>query len=211
MGQTTPGKLNPKPGPVEGEYIEVISWAPRVFLYHNFLNKEDADHVVELAGNKVQRSQVVAHGGGATVSSSRTSSGVFIMGEDREDVVIQKLEDKIAKWIQIPKENGEAFYLLRYQPGEEYKPHTDWFRDLAVGTGQRICTVILYLREPEEGGDTTFPSVGLTIAPKAGNALLFWDVTPERKEDSLSLHAGTPVIKGTKWVLTKWIREYKYN
>lgn len=40
------------------EWIEVLSWKPRAFLYHNFLTKEEADHVIELAGDKIQRSQV---------------------------------------------------------------------------------------------------------------------------------------------------------
>jgi prolyl 4-hydroxylase len=108
------------------EWVEVLSWKPRAFLYHNFLTEEEADHVINLAGDKIQRSQVVSQNSGSQVSTARTSSGVFVMGEDRQDPIIQvpkggssssslwqKLEAKIAKWTQIPAENGEAFYLLR--------------------------------------------------------------------------------------------------
>jgi prolyl 4-hydroxylase len=65
----------------------------------------------------------------------------------------------------------------------------------------------MYLADVEEGGETYFPKVNLQVAPKKGDAVLFWDATPDHKDDDMSLHGSKPVISGTKWSLTRWIRE----
>lgn len=73
--------------------------------------------------------------------------------------------------------------------------------------GARIATVLLYLQSPEIGGETQFPDVNITISPKSGDALLFWTYDADNEWNKYSLHAGLPVKKGQKLVLTKWIRE----
>jgi len=72
-----------------------------------------------------------------------------------------------------------------------------------------MATVIVYLQAPDEGGDTIFPKKGIRIHPKPGDALLFWDLTPTGEGDESTEHAGEPVISGTKWAMTKWIRQKK--
>lgn len=109
--------------------------------------------------------------------------------------------------------HGEIYYVLRYEQGQEYKAHTDWFAPAPDGlaflgsAGNRLATVITYLSDVEEGGETTFPEVGLKVRPKKGDAVLFWSRTPDFVLDPLSLHSSLPVIKGTKWSITRWIRE----
>jgi len=111
------------------------------------------------------------------------------------------------------------FYLIRYEIGQQYLPHNDFFaRDDSglkfIGNqGQRIATVLTYLHSPEEGGETIFPNAEggpLLVNATAGDAVLFWSVTPDGKEDHRSLHGGNPVIKGVKWAMTRWIRQKPY-
>ena len=90
--------------------------------------------------------------------------------------------------------------------------------------GQRIATVLIYLAEPEAGGETIFPFVGkgecscggsmqrgLCVTPRKGNAVLFWTMTPTGKEDEASMHGSCDVVKGKKWSATKWIRTGKFT
>jgi len=197
--------------------IETICWAPRVAVFHKILSEEECKHIIDLGKEKVTRSEVVVKVGEKGVHSGRTSYGVFMDGKN--DPVMQKLTALIAEWTQLPAQNGEPYYLLRYEVGQEYKPHNDFFaRDDAgsryIGTaGQRIATVLTYLCSPDEGGETIFPNAdgGLVkVNATAGDAVLFWSATPEGVEDPKSLHGGNPVIKGTKWALTKWIRENSF-
>lgn len=113
----------------------------------------------------------------------------------------------------IPSSHGETFYLLRYDPGQEYKQHTDWFAPSPDGlgflgpAGNRLATVIVYLSDVQEGGETLFPNIGLKVSPRKGSALLFWNRTPDGVLDPLVLHSSLPVINGRKWSITRWIRE----
>ena len=74
--------------------------------------------------------------------------------------------------------------------------------------GQRVGTIVMYLREPEKGGGTVFPNVHLSVAPKRGNAVFF---SYERPDPSTrTLHGGAPVTAGEKWIATKWLREREF-
>jgi len=205
-----------KPSDPTAPWIETVSWSPRVFVYHNFLTQDECKKILDLAQADVSRSMVVGATGKATVSQARSSSGVFLVEKYmRASAVLRDTERRIADWTQIPIENGEAYYLLRYEEGQEYKPHTDWFSNdengkVHIGTqGNRIATVLTYLHSPDEGGETIFPEAQKSVPAKAGDAVLFWDLTPNNDPDPRSLHGGKPVIKGIKWAMTKWIRENK--
>ncbi len=58
---------------------------------------------------------------------------------------------------------------------------------------------------PAKGGATIFPDVGLEVAPVKGHALFFSYDRPH--ESTGTLHGGSPVTEGEKWVATKWLRE----
>jgi len=152
--------------------------------------------------------------GADQVHAQRTSHGMFFSRGENE--VIQRIENRLAKLLNWPVENGEGLQVLRYQPGHEYKPHYDYFDPnepsaatvLARG-GQRVATVLMYLNEPTRGGGTTFPSVNLEISPQKGSAVFF---NYDRAHPvSRTLHGGAPVREGEKWVATKWLRERKFE
>ncbi|KAF6266337.1 hypothetical protein COO60DRAFT_447587 [Scenedesmus sp. NREL 46B-D3] len=128
-----------------------------------------------------------------------------------------------------PVENGEPMHVLRYQQGEQYKEHYDFFNESdstnVVNGGQRVATVLLYLTDVSDGGETVFPlsvhrqSVeeakkhsdcgkgGVAVKPRKGDAVLFFSILPDaRTMDKLSLHQGCPVLQGEKWVASKWLR-----
>ncbi|KAF8012704.1 hypothetical protein BT93_I0765 [Corymbia citriodora subsp. variegata] len=162
-------------------------------------------------------------------SRGRTSSGTFLArGCDK---IIRDIEKRIADFTFIPVEHGEGLQILHYEVGQKFVPHYDYFRDeYNPNGGQRIATVLMYLSDVEEGGETVFPAAkgtlspvpwwnrlpgcgkgGLSIKPKMGDALLFWNVKPDGASDKSSLHGGCPVIKGNKWSCTKWLRAHEYK
>jgi prolyl 4-hydroxylase len=109
----------------------------------------------------------------------------------------------------------EAPHILSYTEGQEYKAHYDFlladepaFRQLLDRMGQRVATCLTWLNEDFEGGQTSFPKVGWMYRGKAGDGMLFLNVRPtDRQPDSLSLHAGLPVLQGRKWLLSQWVRD----
>ncbi|XP_010935631.1 probable prolyl 4-hydroxylase 3 [Elaeis guineensis] len=213
------------------QWTEVVSWEPRAFIYHNFLSKEECEFLIELAKPHMRKSTVVDSTTGKSIDSRvRTSSGMFFgRGQNK---IIQDIEKRIADYTFIPVEHGEGLQVLHYGVGQKYEPHFDYFLDEfnTKNGGQRMATLLMYLSDVEEGGETVFPSVkvnssslpsynelsecgkkGLSVKPKMGDALLFWSMKPDAVVDPLSLHGACPVIKGNKWSCTKWMHIHKYE
>eukprot|EP00798_Chlamydomonas_sp_ICE-L_P023123 gene23123-30324_t len=201
-------------------WIETVSWAPRAFVYHNFLSTAECDHLVMLGNQRVTQSSVVDSKTGQTkFDDIRTSfGGAFGVGEDP---IIAGIEERIAE----------------YENGQKYDAHWDWFGSQLAkghfgGTGDRVATVLMYLSEVEEGGETALPLAdaidvnaqrlenpsqcaakqGIAVAPKKGSALMFFDMDVAGAEgDRKALHASCPTLKGMKWTATKWIHNKPYS
>jgi prolyl 4-hydroxylase len=188
---------------------------PRVVVFGGLLSDDECAQLIELAKPRLARSLTVAtKTGGEEVNADRTSNGMFFQRGENE--LVRRIEQRIARLVNWPEENGEGLQILQYGPGAEYKPHFDYFDPAEPGTptilrrgGQRVATIVMYLAEPEKGGGTVFPDVHLEVAPKRGNAVFF---TYERAHPSTrTLHGGAPVILGEKWIATKWLRERRYE
>ena len=188
---------------------------PRVVVFGGLLSDEECDGLIELAKPRLARSLTVAtKTGGEEINADRTSNGMFFQRGENE--LIRKIEERLARLLDWPMENGEGLQVLHYQPGTEYKPHYDYFDPNEPGTptilrrgGQRVATIVMYLGEPDKGGGTTFPDVHLEVAPKRGNAVFF---SYDRAHPSTkTLHGGAPVLEGEKWIATKWLRERRFE
>ena len=189
--------------------------SPRVVLLGNLLSPEECDALIAAASPRMARSLTVAtRTGGEEVNADRTSNGMFFQRGENE--VVARLEERIARVVRWPVENGEGLQVLHYLPGAEYKPHYDYFDPAEPGTatilrrgGQRVATLVIYLNDPAKGGGTTFPDVHMEVCPRRGNAVFF---SYERPHPSTkTLHGGAPVIEGEKWIATKWLREREFK
>ncbi|AES74074.2 prolyl 4-hydroxylase alpha-like protein [Medicago truncatula] len=200
------------------QWTEVLSSEPRASMYHNFLSKEECEHLINLAKPFMQRSLVVdGVTGQGILNSVRTSSGTFL--ERGKDKIVQNVERRIADITSIPIENGEGLQIIHYEVGQKFEPHYDYNFNWRITNngGPRVATVLMYLSDVEEGGETVFPNAkpnfnsvskyhpgkGLVVKPKMGDALLFWSVKPDGSLDTASLHGGSPVIRGSKWASNK--------
>ncbi|KAL3506588.1 hypothetical protein ACH5RR_031970 [Cinchona calisaya] len=202
---------------------EIVSWSPRVVWFHNFLSPEECDYLRAIALPRLQTSTVVdTKTGKGIMSDFRTSSGMFLTREERKYPMIQAIEKRISVYAQVPVENGELIQVLRYEKNQFYRSHHDYFSDsfnLKRG-GQRVATMLMYLSDNVEGGETHFPMAGsgecscggkmvkgLCVKPAKGDAVLFWSMGLDGQSDPSSIHAGCDVLAGEKWSATKWMRQ----
>ena len=137
----------------------------------------------------------------------RTSDGAVI-GPTRENLVIQDIQQRIAEASGTDRLSGEPIHILRYRPGQQYRPHFDALNGAA---NQRILTAILYLNDGFSGGETEFPQIGVRIRAEKGGLLLFSKCLADGDIDRRALHAGLPVTHGEKWIATRWIRQQRYD
>lgn len=188
---------------------------PELAVFGNLLSVAECEAMIAAARPRLSRSLTVdMQTGGEALHEDRTSQGMFF--ERAENQLVQRVENRIARLLGWPVKRGECLQVLRYPPGAEYKPHYDYFDPAAPGTpallqrgGQRVATLIMYLHEPEAGGATVFPVLGVRIAPTRGTAVFF--SYAQAHPCSLSLHGGEPVTKGEKWIATKWLREHEFS
>jgi len=184
---------------------------PRLVVFGDLLSPEECAGLMAQAEPRMKRSETVDRAtGGVQVDAARTSRGMFF-GRAENDLTT-RIEQRIAKLLNWPAENGEGLQILHYKPGAEYEQHYDYFDPTDTGTpallrhgGQRVASLIMYLNTPDQGGATTFPDVGVEVMPQQGNAVFFSYAEPN--PSTKTLHAGAPVVAGEKWIATKWLRE----
>lgn len=130
------------------------------------------------------------------------------------DPVVRIVDRKIANTIGFDLSHSDAIQAQKYDPGEEFQPHWDYFEPGTAGyenfcaeNGQRSWTFMIYLSDVEKGGGTVFPSLHRTIKPRLGMAVIWNNLTPDGAVNPSSLHGGAPVKAGVKYIITKWFRE----
>ncbi|TCV94857.1 prolyl 4-hydroxylase [Luteibacter rhizovicinus] len=186
---------------------------PVIAVLDNVLDAGECAALCAMASARLARSAVVAPESGTnTVMDIRTSEGAYFHRAENE--LIHRIDVRAAAIMGLSEEHGEGLQVMRYGVGGEYVPHYDFFppnekgseRHLQSG-GQRVSTLIMYLNDADDGGETIFPHIDLHYIPKKGQALYFEYASASGELDSLSLHGGAPVRRGEKWIVTKWMRE----
>jgi len=137
---------------------------------------------------------------------------------DPWDPFVLKIQRRIDDLLGIPGEYGETVQGQRYLPGQEFKSHFDWFHPASSywkteskRGGQRSYTAMAFLNEVEEGGTTDFTAIGLSVTPRPGALLVWNNADPNGAPNQWTLHAGAPVVTGTKYIITKWYRTRKWG
>jgi prolyl 4-hydroxylase len=189
---------------------------PIVVTLEQVFTEEECTRLIALARPRLRPSTVVDPRTGANaVVDYRSSDGMFF--RPLEVPFIGELDERVAALMNCPVENGEGLQVLRYGPGGQYPPHFDFKipsntanSESIARSGQRISTLIVYLNDVAEGGETVFPEVGLSVVPRRGNGLYFEYTNSHMQVDQKSRHAGAPVSAGEKWIATKWMRARRF-
>ncbi|MCM3668627.1 2OG-Fe(II) oxygenase [Mesobacillus maritimus] len=180
---------------------------PLVVILGNVLSDEECDELIALSKERMNRSKI---GNTRHVNELRTSSSTFL--QEGENDVVSRIEKRISAIMNIPEEHGEGLQILNYKIGQEYKAHYDFFKSTGQGVSNpRISTLVMYLSDVEEGGETYFPKLGLSVSPQKGMAVYFEYFYNNETLNNLTLHGGAPVVIGDKWAATQWMRRKQVN
>ena len=207
IGRKVTERLNANPA---------VQWleSPHVQLYvcQNFLSPEDCDFLIDTIDRNARPSTLYQ---GTEQEGYRTSSSCDV---DPDDPEIQRIDEAIADLLGIDTAYSEIMQCQRYEVGQEFKDHHDyffvdqpyWVHEARNG-GQRTWTAMVYLNVPEEGGATHFPALEYSVEARRGMALIWNNMGLDGKPNPNTIHAGTPVIKGSKYIITKWFRINKWR
>ena len=186
--------------------------APDIKHFKSVLTMEECDYVICASAVLLTPSMVVnSETSTASHAQFRTSDGAMFGLLDL-DLALIAIYGRLAHFAGVPHENCELMGVLRYAPGQEYKPHHDYLPEDAADysevkrSGQRTRTLLIALNDDYKGGETAFPKLDIKLRGAPGDSFVFHNTDAEEKPYSETLHAGAPVVSGEKWLLTLWCR-----
>jgi prolyl 4-hydroxylase len=192
--------------------IRVETDAAEIWTVPDFMGADECADLVRMIDRTCKPSEVFDHGYAEVWRTSHSGN------VDRDNPFVHKLESRIDELLGIPHAYGETMQGQRYQVGQEFKYHLDlfwtkadyWKKESKQG-GQRSITAMCFLNDVEAGGDTAFTELGISVPPERGKLLVWNNHTPTGQPNEKTMHAGTPVIEGTKYIITKWYRTRKWG
>lgn len=177
---------------------------PRIDRLPGFLTLAECHYLIDLALPLLQPAVVIHPQTGQfirdPVRRAQSAAFPFVI----EDPVLHALNRRIAAATGTRWEQGEPLQVLSYDPGDEYKLHSD---AIAGEPNQRVQTFLVALSDDFEGGETDFPRAGVRLRGQPGDAIRFDNVTADGRPDERAWHTGRPVTRGRKLILSKWIRQ----
>jgi prolyl 4-hydroxylase len=205
--------------------LKVESVTPRVFSIDNFLSHEECAQLVKLALQQGLHASTVYSGSLDKQQRdlhTRSSMNTWLARSTaeltdriyRRAAAVLGLDESL---LQPPVDDerlhahvsslAESLQIVRYKRGQEYTAHHDFVYPSQKHRLQptRFATLLLYLNDDYMGGQTVFPRAvnahyhdGISIDPKKGKGVLFYNVLPDGNVDDLSQHSSKPVKRGEK-------------
>ena len=187
-----------------------------IAIVHDFISVDECEEILAYSWQNMERSSVASKDGKGEIHNGRTGSNTWLAHD--ASPVIKGVADRISQMVRMPLDNAEPFQVVHYTENQEYDYHYDSFDENDEGYneeytnngGQRLITVLGYLRDVPKGGETGFNHLGVNIQPRRGSIIVWWNVEPKTtKREIKSQHAGLPVLEGEKYAFNLWFREGK--
>lgn len=184
--------------------------SPRIemFTLPGFLSRETCEGLMALIDTNRRPSTIADPNGDHYFRTSETCD--LSPGEP----LVVELEKKLFALNGIDPSHGEPVQGQRYEIGQEFKAHTDYFEPQGQDfekycsvAGQRTWTFMVYLNTVESGGATRFKAIGKTFQPEQGRLVCWNNRRPDGSCNAATLHHAMKVRRGLKYVITKWYRE----
>ena len=192
--------------------VRVVSERPHIVVVEGFASVAECEWLMERGGPHLRRAKVYHGSSDLKTSEDRTNTEADFTIFNA-DVTLSLIRDRMAAVARAPTTHFEITKILRYEPGQHFGLHADFLelntpelvREMEL-RGQRAATLLVYLNEDYEGGETHFPRVDFRYRGKRGDALLFSNIDAAGAPDYATLHAGMPPTRGQKWILSQWMR-----
>lgn len=179
----------------------------QLYVLEDFMSGWECDQIVKIVNAHLRPSTVTGDSGDTKFRTSSTCDLSLC-----HEPLVTAVDQKIAAALGIGLAYSEGIQAQKYQVGQQFKPHTDYFKpgdysSHASTRGNRTWTFMVYLNETPKGGGTQFVNIGRTFYPKKGTAVAWNNLYPDGKPNPDTLHSGMPVEEGEKIIITKWFRE----
>ena len=191
-----------------------LSSDPAITAIEGFLAPDVCDWIIDRAREHMAPAKVAGAGVQAPVQDQARTNSVAELGLVHTDLVVLLIRERLSAACGLAVNAMEVPQVLHYAVGQAFRLHEDYLlpdgayktRDLA-SHGQRARTLLIYLNDGFEGGETDFPLLGLRFKGAKGEAMMFPNVLADGSPDRRMRHAGLPPTAGEKWLLSQWVRD----
>lgn len=179
-----------------------------LFIKRGFLSIDECATLIDLIETERRPSTIANHNGDDLFRTSETCD------LHHDHPAVAALDRKLAEISGIDPAYGERLQGQRYEEGQEFKAHTDYFepehpdyQTYCAVSGQRTWTFMIYLNTVEAGGATRFKVIDKIVQPERGKLLAWNNRRADGSLNGATLHHAMKVRKGRKYVVTRWYRE----
>lgn len=189
---------------------------PRIVEIKNLLSVEECEYVIGLAAPLARESKVYNNATGTFQRDPIRTASEAPLWASNQTLAVHCLNLRMSAVAGAAPETGEMLNVLKYERGQEFRPHFDFFDNVKMvpdyaQSGQRVRTLLTYLNDDFEGGPTHFLAIDFKYRGRQGDAVLFFNTDEAGTPDRHTLHSGMPVDQGVKWLASKWYRERAYG
>ena len=193
---------------------ERISDNPHLRAYRGIVSIEECAWLTKAALPRLSAAMVFDESSGSQARHFDRDNSAICYQIAELDLLVEVIRTRISAATRVPVPFFEPPQILRYQPGQRFKLHADFFdpavagyREEIAARGQRVGTFLIYLNDDYAAGETEFPEAGIKWRGKTGDGLFFANVDRAGQPDRRAVHAGLPPSGGDKWVFSQWIRD----
>lgn len=185
------------------------STALQLFTVDDFMTRDECEKLIHMSSTHLKPSKVSHSNGDDKFRTSSTCDFLQI-----NDPFVEEIDQRISRTLGIQLPYAESIQVQRYETGEEFKAHHDYFapetdiyEQFASEQGNRTWTFAVYLNTTVRGGGTRFTEIDHTFYPKQGMAVVWNNLAPDGTPNPMTKHHGMIVEEGFKVIITKWFRE----
>lgn len=179
--------------PVYAGHLDLTQ--PLIWTVDNALPRAECDEYARrIRAAQREVAPIVGHGGGPEIDLAvRNNTRVMWDDADEASRLLSRVESSVPARLSgmVLAGANPRLRLYRYGPEERHGAHWDTVVELPDGV-RSLLTLVFYLNDGFEGGETVFPELSQRIVPAAGRALLF---------QHRILHEASRVSAGEKLVL----------
>lgn len=175
-----------------------------------FLTPEECNKIIELTNGELFPSRIYSNNEDVYSTNSRKSQQCWLKDDNP---LIKSISERVRQYTKTSNKHQEQLQVVNYPVGGFFSPHYDVcegnesFCERMNGQhGPRLITVLMYLNDDFEGGETVFPRINKTVKPQKGKAVIFKNIDNNGVIIKQALHGGEPIKSGEKWIANKWIR-----
>ena len=186
---------------------------PLIKSFQEFLPAPVCRRLIRLSSQRLKPALVYDAVNKRNFQSATRTNSIAEFNLVENDLVHFLIQERMSAACGVPMVQMEGTAILNYQPGQEISDHYDFidpdlpnYQQEITENGQRIITFLIYLNDDYHGGETVFPKLDISHKGRTGEGLFFVNALANGNSDLRTLHAGTPLQNGEKWIVSQFIR-----